>query len=103
MSEISKYETLLNDLLNIESEVSILVEKLKVTTEKLKEKELQIAVLKQENQNLSKKVSELEYQIENIKTSNSFPNIESINIENSEILKTRIKNLINKIDYYLSS
>jgi len=103
LSDISKYESTLNDLTLIESEVAILVEKLRVTTESLKEKEVQFAMLKQENQHLNKRISELEFELENIKQNNQNLNTEFVSTIDNEVLKEKIKNLISRIDFHLSS
>lgn len=103
MSEILKYENTLNDLSLIESEVAILVEKYKITSETLKEREVQLAMLKQENQQLNKRLAELEFELENIKLRNQNVAIGQSNNEDNEVLKAKIKNIITRIDFYLSS
>lgn len=103
MSEISKYEAILNDLTQIESEVAIIVEKLKLTSESLKEKEMQLAILKQENQQLHKRISELEYELNNAKITSQNNVYKPNEIVINEEIKEKIKNLISKIDFHLSS
>lgn len=103
MSDVNKYESLLNDLTLIESEVAILVEKLKLTSETLKEREVQLAMVKQENQQLHKRISELEYEIENLKLSVQNNEADKSYNHENDILKQKIKSLISRIDYHLSS
>lgn len=103
MSDISKYESTLNDLTLIESEVAILIEKLRVTSESLREKEVQLAMLKQENQQLSKRLSELEFELESLKLSNQNEVTDCVQKQDREVLKEKIKNLISRIDFHLSS
>lgn len=103
MSDVNKYESLLNDLTLIESEVAILVEKLKLTSETLKEREVQLAMVKQENQQLNKRISELEYEIENLKLSVQNNDADKSYYQENEKLKQKIKSLISRIDYHLSS
>ncbi len=103
MSDISKYESTLNDLTLIESEVAILVEKLRVTSESLKEKEVQLSMLKQENQQLNKRLSELEFELESAKLSNQNEMTGFAQKRDNEALKEKIKNLISRIDFHLSS
>jgi predicted nuclease with TOPRIM domain len=103
VSEISKYEAILNDLTQIESEVAIIVEKLKLTSESLKEKEMQLAILKQENQQLHKRISELEYELNNAKITSQNNVYKPNEIVINEEIKEKIKNLISKIDFHLSS
>lgn len=102
MSENSKYENILSDLTLIESEVRTLVEMLKVTTNALKEKELQNAMLKQDIQKLNKRLTELEYEIEHNKLNSQFKG-EKIQSVDNELLKQKIKYLISRIDLHLSS
>lgn len=103
MSDISKYESTLNDLTLIESEVAIMIEKLRVTSESLKEKEVQLAMLKQENQQLNKRLSELEFELESAKLSNQNKMPEFAQRQDNEVLKEKIRNLISRIDFHLSS
>ncbi len=103
MSDISKYESILNDLTLIETEVAILVEKLRVTSESLREKEVQMAMLKQENQQLNKKLSELEFELESTKMNLQNERPESFISKDNELLKEKIKSLISRIDFHLSS
>lgn len=103
MSDISKYESTLNDLTLIESEVAIMIEKLRVTSESLREKEVQLAMLKQENQQLNKRLSELEFELESAKLSNQNEITGFAQKQDNEVLKEKIKNLISRIDFHLSS
>lgn len=103
MSEITKYESTLNDLTLIESEVANLIEKTRLATETLKERDVQIAMLKQENHQLSKRLSELEFELEHLKLNYQNGNSEKIYLRENEILKEKIKNLITRIDFHLSS
>ncbi len=103
MSDVSKYESTLNDLILIETEVAILIEKFRVTSESLREKELQLEKLKQENQYLNKRLSELEFELESLKLSNNNTMTGIVNKQDNEVLKEKIKSLISRIDFHLSS
>ncbi|MCS7054132.1 MAG: hypothetical protein NZM09_10435 [Ignavibacterium sp.] len=103
MNEISKYEILLNDLTQIESEIAILVDKLKVIQDSLQEKEMQIAMLRQENHNLQKKISELEYEVNNLRINSQFDQSAKISEYDNDEIKQKIKYIISKIDYHLGS
>lgn len=103
MFDFTKYDALIQDLSLIESEVAAIVEKLRITSEREKELEIQLAKVKQENALLLKRINELEHQIENeqVKSENEF--FTSLNTKEKEALKQKIQNLITRIEYHLSS
>jgi predicted nuclease with TOPRIM domain len=101
--DFAKYDSLIQDLTLIESEVAAIVEKLRLSTQREQELEIQLAKAKQENAMLVKRISELEHQLENtqIKTENEY--FGSLNTKEKEVLKQKIQNLITRIEYHLSS
>ncbi|MGQ9798029.1 MAG: hypothetical protein ACUVRG_01875 [Ignavibacterium sp.] len=101
--DFAKYDSLIQDLTLIESEISTIVEKLRVSTQREQELEIQLAKAKQENAVLMKRINELEHQLENtqIKSENEY--FGSLNSKEKEVLKQKIQNLITRIEYYLSS
>lgn len=101
--DFAKYDSLIYDLTLIESEISAIVEKLRVSTQREQELEIQLAKAKQENAVLIKRISELEHQLENtqIKSENEY--FGSLNTKEKEVLKQKIQNLITRIEYHLSS
>lgn len=101
--DFAKYDSLIQDLTLIESEISAIAEKLRVSTQKEQELEIQLAKAKQENAVLMKRISELEHQLENtqIKSENEY--FGSLNMKEKEVLKQKIQNLITRIEYHLSS
>ncbi|AFH49151.1 Hypothetical protein IALB_1441 [Ignavibacterium album JCM 16511] len=103
MFDFTKYDALIQDLTLIESEVAAIVEKLRVSTEREQELEIQLAKAKQENAVLLKRINELEHQLENsrIKSVNEY--FGSLNTKEKEVLKQKIQNLITRIEYHLSS
>lgn len=103
MVDFAKYDSLIQDLTLIESEVAAIVEKLQISTQRERELEIQLAKVKQENAVLVKKISELEHQLENtqIKSENEY--FGSLNSKEKEVLKQKIQNLITRIEYHLSS
>jgi len=103
VSDISKYESTLNDLTLIESEVAILVEKQRVISESLKEKDVQLTMLKQEINHLNKRISELEFELETAKINKQNETPQLVSKQDNEALKEKIKNLITRIDFHLSS
>jgi predicted nuclease with TOPRIM domain len=101
--DFAKYDSLIQDLTLIESEVAAIVEKLRLSTQREQELEIQLAKAKQENAMLVKRISELEHQLENtqIKSENEY--FGSLNTKEKEVLKQKIQNLITRIEYHLSS
>lgn len=101
--DFAKYDSLIHDLTLIESEISAIAEKLRVSTQREQELEIQLAKAKQENAVLIKRISELEHQLENtqIKSENEY--FGSLNTKEKEVLKQKIQNLITRIEYHLSS
>lgn len=103
MVDFAKYDSLIQDLTLIESEIAAIVEKLQISTQREQELEIQLAKVKQENAVLVKRISELEHQLENtqIKSENEY--FGSLNSKEKEVLKQKIQNLITRIEYHLSS
>jgi predicted nuclease with TOPRIM domain len=101
--DFTKYDALIQDLTLIESEIAAIVEKLRVSTEREQELEIQLAKARQENAVLLKRINELEHQLENsqIKSENEY--FGSLNTKEKEVLKQKIQNLITRIEYHLSS
>jgi len=101
--DFAKYDSLIQDLTLIESEIAAIIEKLRVSTQREQELEIQLAKAKQENAVLIKRISELEHQLENtqIKSENEY--FGSLNTKEKEVLKQKIQNLITRIEYHLSS
>ncbi|MCL6493384.1 MAG: hypothetical protein K6T54_01260 [Ignavibacterium sp.] len=101
--DFAKYDSLIQDLTLIESEIAAIVEKLRVSTQREQELEIQLVKAKQENAVLIKRISELEHQLENtqIKSENEY--FGSLNTKEKEVLKQKIQNLITRIEYHLSS
>lgn len=101
--DFAKYDSLIQDLTLIESEISAIAEKLRVSTQREQELEIQLAKAKQENAVLIKRISELEHQLENtqIKSENEY--FGSLNTKEKEVLRQKIQNLITRIEYHLSS
>lgn len=103
MFDFTKYDALIQDLTLIESEVAAIVEKLRVSSQREQNLEIQLAKVKQENALLLKRISELEHQLENsqIKSENEY--FGTLNPREKEALKQKIQNLITRIEYHLSS
>lgn len=103
MPETSKQDTLLKDIGIILSQVTILANKYKDLGNQNAEYETELNELKKEKTNLIQKLSMLETEIENIKMQTHTEIFNSLDEEEREGLKSKITNLISKIDLHISS
>ena len=101
MVDLAKYETLISDLSKLESQVEILKSKYNDTLERNKELEVSISEIQQDKNLLHEKISELESELEDLK--NKTEEDSKINSVEREEIKSKIKNLISRIDNHLSS
>jgi len=99
--DLAKYETLISDLSKLESQVEILRDKYNDTVERNKELEVSLNEIQQDKNILHQKISELESEIEEIKQT-SEENLK-INAEEREDLKSKIRDLISRLDKHISS
>ena len=100
MSELSKYEVLLNDLSSIQVQSAIITNKCKDLTQRNKELEELLAEARKEKTNILQKVSELENEIKSSQNNNI---LNPYNEKEKESLKIKLQNLITRIDYHLSA
>ena len=103
MAEISKNDILISDLSSIETQLSILINKIKDLSIKNIELEETLNSLKKENSVLLQKLASLESEIKNIDESTETNLFNSLNLKERENLKVKLQNLITRIDYHLSS
>ena len=103
MAEISKNDILISDLSSIETQLSILINKIKDLSTKNIELEETLNSLKKENSVLLQKLASLESEIKNIDESTETNLFNSLNLKERENLKVKLQNLITRIDYHLSS
>lgn len=99
--DLAKYESLINDLSSIESEVATLKDMLKDNNFRSSELEEVTKRFKQENSLLKSKITELEIAIENLKKEPDTLNI--LNNKERESLKSKLQDLISRIDFHLSA
>lgn len=103
MVDLTKYEIMLSDLTFIESQVSSLKDK----SEEMKNRNIELEdivfLLKKEKSLLNQRIAQLESQLEQKPAVEENPDKVNLNVEEKEILKNKIKQLITKIDYHLSS
>ncbi len=103
MPDLTKHEVLLNEL----SEIQTLLSELIINRRTLKEEntrlERSFSGLREENKMLLQRVESLEKQLEE-KGNNSLNSLfGSLENNEKEELKTKIQNLVNRIDLHLSS
>jgi len=103
LPETSKQDLLLKDIGIVLSQVTTLANKYKDLGHQASEFETEITELKKEKAGLIQKVSMLETEIENIKKQNHTEIFNSLDEEERDDLKSKITNLISKIDLHISS
>ena len=101
MVDLAKYESLISDLSSLEAQVAILKSKYNDTLERNSELEVSLNESGQEKNVLHQRISELESEVQQLKESTG--DVISLNMEEREELKKKIKNLISRIDYHLSA
>lgn len=103
MAEYSKYDILVNDLNLIETQVSVLNNKYKDELQKNLDLENVVKDLKKENAFLVEKLSKLESELQNLQAGSNQDLFHSLNMKEKEELKLKLRNLLSKIDYHISS
>jgi cell division protein FtsB len=103
LNELSKYESIINDLSLIETQAEVLKNKAKDIELRNSKVERTIEQLKAENTSLSQKVVKLEGEIDKLMGKSELNIFNTLTSKEKETLKSKIENLINKIDYHLSS
>ena len=103
MNELSKYESIINDLNLIETQAEVLKNRAKDIELRNIQVERTIEQLKAENTALNQKVVKLEGEIDKLIGKTELNIFNSLTSKEKETLKSKIENLISKIDYHLSS
>ena len=103
MAEYSKYDIIVKDLDLIETQVSILNNKFTDEVRKNHELESTVNQLKKENAFLVDKLTKLQSELENIQPGGNQDLFHSLNMKEKEELKLKLRNLLSKIDYHISS
>lgn len=101
MVDLAKYETLISELGKLESQVEILKNKYTDAVGRNKELEVSLDEIQQDKNLLHKKISELESDLEELNLKSEEKT--KLNQEEREEIKTKIRNLITRIDKHLSS
>ena len=103
MAEFSKFDILIKDLNLVETQVSILNNKYKDELRKNQDLEKTLNAVKSENTFLIEKLSKLESELQNLQSGNNLDLFNSLNMKEKEELKLKLRNLLSKIDYHISS
>jgi hypothetical protein len=103
VAEFSKFDILIKDLNLVETQVSILNNKYKDELRKNQDLEKTLIAVKSENTFLIEKLSKLESELQNLQSGNNLDLFNSLNMKEKEELKLKLRNLLSKIDYHISS
>lgn len=103
MVDLAKYESLVNDLTVLEARVSILKNKYNDTLERNTELEVTFNEAEQEKSTLHQRISDLEGELETLKQESENAQFKNLTSEERESLKAKIKDLVTRIDYHLST
>jgi len=103
VNELSKYESIINDLNLIETQAEVLKNKAKDIGLRNIQVERTLEQLKAENAALNQKVVKLEGEIDKLIGKTELNIFNSLTSKEKETLKSKIEILISKIDYHLSS
>ncbi len=103
MADLTKYESLVNDLTALEAQVAILKSKYNDTLERNTELEVTFNEAEQEKSSLHQRISDLEGELETLKQESDDAQFKNLTLEEKESLKAKIKDLVTRIDYHLST
>jgi len=103
LSEYSKSEILLNDLNAIETQVSILVSNCSDLTSRKSDLEKQLESVQQKISEFTQRIVDLESELSEIKNKKDNTLFNSLSSEERANLKSRLQNLLTRIDYHISS
>lgn len=104
MPETSKYDFFIDEINTLEKQIYYFIQKGDELLEANEELAKKITNLEQENQALKKRITDIETKLSKtlLNEENLFAN-DSLNLEEREVLKNKISELINRIDYHLRS
>ena len=101
---MAKYESLLNDLSTLESQITILKNQYGDLNGRNKELDIALEKSKQDNTSLYQRISSLEEEINYLKSkAEQGFGPGTLNAEEREEMKLKIKDLINRINFHLSA
>ena len=103
MADYSKYDFLIKDLNIVETQVTVLNNKYKDELQKNQDLEKVVKEVKTENAFLVEKLSKLESELQNLQSGSNQDLFNSLNMKEKEELKLKLRNLLSKIDFHISS
>lgn len=103
MADLTKHEVLLNELTNIHTLVSVLINNYKSLLQEKSRIEKSFSAFTEEKKDLLKRIEVLENQLEVNKDNSLNSLFSSLNNSEKEELKSKIQNLVNRLDFHLSS
>ena len=103
MAEYSKFDILLKDLNIVESQVTVLNNRYKDELQKNQDLEKIVKEVKAENAFLVEKLSKLESELQDLQSGNNPDLFHSLSLKEKEELKLKLRNLLSKLDYHISS
>lgn len=103
MADLTKHEVLLNELTNIHSHISVLVNNYKSLQEEKSSLEKSFSAITEEKKELLRRIEVLENQLEVNKDNSLNSLFSSLDNSKREELKAKIQNLVNRLDFHLSS
>lgn len=104
MAEGSKYDLFIDELNALEKQIYYFIQKGSEILEANQALNNRITLLEKENDLLKKKISEIESKVaKNIFNEDNLFGTESLKLEEREALKSKINELVAKIDYHLRS
>jgi len=103
LPDLTKHEVLLNELSEIHTLVSELLNNLKTLRNENSKLERSFTSIREENKILLQRIEALEKQLEENENNSLNSLFGSLDINEKEELKNKIQNLVNRIDLHLSS
>lgn len=99
-----KYENLINDLSNVESQITILKNQYTDSVKRIKELDIALEKSKQDNTALYQKIAAMEEEINYLKSkAEQGIGLNAMDSEERESLKVRLQELITRVNYHLST
>lgn len=103
MTEFSKYDMLISDLNVIQTEITVLINKLNDVSARNAELENLLSEMNSEKFVLLEKIKNLQEEFEELRTENQSSLFGSLSNTEKEELKHRIRDMVSRIDNHLSS
>jgi len=103
LAEYSKFDILLKDLNIVETQVTVLNNRYKDELQKNQDLEKIVKEVKAENAFLVEKLSKLESELQDLQSGNNPDLFHSLSLKEKEELKLKLRNLLSKLDYHISS